>query len=330
MLMFHVKHFEQLVKNNREVPALSIHADEQQPRSAPLLPPDPPALCDYEGSTYRVEFWTDARAFEDLAERRALHALLPPGGARLIEIGAGFGRLADLYAGYAQVILVEPALSMLRQAQERLGHDPRFVFVRANVYDLPLQDQTLDTVVMVRVLHHLVDVPQALAELRRIARPGGAFVLEFANKRNLKSILRFALRRQTWSPFAPEPYEFVPLNFDFHPAWVSQQLQRAGFHVQREVSVSHFRAGFFKRRWSAARLAALDGWLQRYASGLKLAPSIFVQAQVSAGATVSPSHGLFRCPACHHNDLVVAADALTCPACGQAWPRRDGIYDFIK
>ncbi len=309
---------------------MSIHADEQQPRSAPLLPPDPPALCDYEGSTYRVEFWTDARAFEDLAERHALHALLPPGGARLIEIGAGFGRLADLYAGYAQVILVEPALSMLRQAQERLGHDPRFVFVRANVYDLPLQDQTLDTVVMVRVLHHLVDVPQALAELRRIARPGGAFVLEFANKRNLKSILRFALRRQTWSPFAPEPYEFVPLNFDFHPAWVSQQLQRAGFHVQREVSVSHFRAGFFKRRWSAARLAALDGWLQRYASGLKLAPSIFVQAQVSAGATVSPSHGLFRCPACHHNDLVVAADALTCPACGQAWPRRDGIYDFIK
>ncbi len=309
---------------------MSIHADEQQPRSAPLLPPDPPALCDYEGSTYRVEFWTDARAFEDLAERHALHALLPPGGARLIEIGAGFGRLADLYAGYAQVILVEPALSMLRQAQERLGHDPRFVFVRANVYDLPLQDQTLDTVVMVRVLHHLVDVPQALAELRRIARPGGAFVLEFANKRNLKSILRFALRRQTWSPFAPEPYEFVPLNFDFHPAWVSQQLQRAGFHVQREVSVSHFRAGFFKRRWSAARLAALDGWLQRYASGLKLAPSIFVQAQVSAGATVSPSHGLFRCPACHHNDLVVAADALTCPACGQAWPQRDGIYDFIK
>ena len=117
MLMFHVKHFEQLVKNNREVPALSIHTDEQQPRSAPR-PTDPPALCDYEGSAYRVEFWTDARAFEDLAERRALHTLLPPRGARLIEIGAGFGRLADLYAGYSQVILVEPALSMLRQAQE--------------------------------------------------------------------------------------------------------------------------------------------------------------------------------------------------------------------
>ena len=310
---------------------MSIHADEPQPVPAPPLRPDPPpALCDYEGSSYRVEFWTGERAFEDLAERRALHTLLPPQGARVVEIGAGFGRLADLYAGYSQVILVEPALSMLRQAQERLAQDPRFVFVRANVYDLPLQDQTLDAVVMVRVLHHLVNVPQALTELRRIVRPGGVFVLEFANKRNIKSILRFALRRQAWSPYAPEPYEFVPLNFDFHPVWVLTQLRRVGFAVQREVAVSHFRAGFFKRRWSAARLAALDGVLQRYASRLQLAPSIFVQAQVPATAASAPAADLFRCPACHHTDLAVTPAALTCRACGQVWPQRDGIYDFIK
>ena len=177
---------------------MSIRAHESSPQPTPPVSPDPaPALCDYEGSAYRVEFWTGERAFEDQAERLALRTLLPPSGARLVEIGAGFGRLADLYAGYTQVILVEPALSMLHQAQERLGHDARFTFVRSSVYDLPLQDQTLDTVVMVRVLHHLVDVPRALTELRRIVRPGGAFVLEFANKRNLKSRLRFALRRQT-------------------------------------------------------------------------------------------------------------------------------------
>ena len=310
---------------------MSIRAHESSPQPTPPVSPDPaPALCDYEGSAYRVEFWTGERAFEDQAERLALRTLLPPSGARLVEIGAGFGRLADLYAGYTQVILVEPALSMLHQAQERLGHDARFIFVRSSVYDLPLQDQTLDTVVMVRVLHHLVDVPRALTELRRIVRPDGAFVLEFANKRNLKSMLRFALRRQTWSPFAHEPYEFVPLNFDFHPTWVSQQMQRAGFAVQRAVAVSHFRAGFFKRHWSAARLAALDGLLQRYASALKLAPSIFVQAQVPPTTTPVAASGLFRCPACHGIDLVAAVDSLTCPACGQAWPQRDGIYDFIQ
>ena len=67
----------------------------------------PPSICDYEGSSYRTEFWTQARTYEDAAERIALEALLPPTGHRLIEIGAGFGRLVDLYAGYDQVVLFE-------------------------------------------------------------------------------------------------------------------------------------------------------------------------------------------------------------------------------
>ena len=53
-------------------------------------------------------------------------------------------------------------------------------------------------------------------------QPGANFILEFANKRNMKSILRYALRRQTWSPFAPESVEFAPLNFDFHPRMCTQ------------------------------------------------------------------------------------------------------------
>lgn len=331
MLMFHVKHLDSLTKNSCGASNVPTRTDQSTPHPVPPAPSDPaPILCDYEGSAYRMEFWTEERAFEDQAERLALRTLLPPRGARLVEIGAGFGRLADLYTGYSQVVLVEPALSMLRQAQERLGRDPRFVFVRGSVYDLPLHDRAFDAVVMIRVLHHLVDVPRALAELRRIVGPGGAFVLEFANKRNLKSILRFVLRRQRWSPFAHEPYEFVPLNFDFHPTWVAQQMQQAGFAVQRTVAVSHFRAGFFKRRWSANRLAALDGLLQRFASALKLAPSIFMQAQAPSTAAGAAVPGLFRCPTCHHSDLAVASSALICAACGRAWPQRDGIYDFLE
>lgn len=298
----------------------------------PETPDQAPAMCDYEGSAYRVEFWTQARAFEDLAERQALRTLLPPRGARIVEIGAGFGRLADLYAGYSQVILVEPALSMLRQAQERLRHDSRFVFVRGNVYDLPLQDQAFDTVVMVRVLHHLVEAPRALTELRRILGTNGALLLEYANKRHAKSLLRYALRRQAWSPYDRQPYEFAPLNFDFHPAWVTQQLAAAGLTVQRELAVSHLRANFFKRLGSPARLAQIDAILQRFASPLKLAPSVFVCARPPAGpvpASTGAASGLFRCPSCHSADLTPAAGALTCAACGRAWPQRDGIYDFI-
>ena len=65
--------------------------------------------CDYEGSDYRTAFWGGRdREYEDAAERIALGRLLPPSGGRLIEIGAGFGRLADLYAGYREVVLLDP------------------------------------------------------------------------------------------------------------------------------------------------------------------------------------------------------------------------------
>ena len=65
-----------------------------------------PRICDYEGSQYRSEFWgIRDRQYEDAVERIAISKLLPARGVRLIEIGAGFGRLANLYAGYEQVVL---------------------------------------------------------------------------------------------------------------------------------------------------------------------------------------------------------------------------------
>ncbi len=72
-----------------------------------------------------------------------------------------------------------------------------------------------DTAVTVRVLHHVADVPAALREIASAVRPGGTYVLEYANKRNLKSIARYLGRRQAWSPFAPEPYEFVASELRF-------------------------------------------------------------------------------------------------------------------
>ncbi|HRT31545.1 MAG TPA: hypothetical protein P5211_03925 [Anaerolineae bacterium] len=70
-------------------------------------------ICNYEGSRYSTEFWDSSRAYEDGAERAALRVLLPPQGRRLIEIGAGFGRLADLYQGYETVVLFDYASTQL-------------------------------------------------------------------------------------------------------------------------------------------------------------------------------------------------------------------------
>ena len=192
-----------------------------------------PRICDYEGSRYRTDFWEGQnRAYEDGVERVAMQKLLPPRGERLIEVGAGFGRLADLYQGYRQVILTDYARTQLEEAQQYLGEDERFIFVVADVYHLPFVDSLFDTLTMVRVMHHLADVPAALTELHRIIAPNGTAVIEHASKFHLKSLLRWFLGRQAWNPFDPEPVEFVELNFDFHPAWMRQQFQSTGFQVK--------------------------------------------------------------------------------------------------
>ena len=286
------------------------------------------AICDYEGTSYRARFWEGkGREYEDLAERIAVHRLLPPGGRRLLEIGAGFGRLADMYGGYDQVILLDHAISGLREAQQRLGRAGPFIFVAANLYHLPVAPRSCDTVVTVRVLHHVADVPVALQEIAGVLHPGGVYLLEYANKRNAKAVARYLLRRQRWSPFGAEPYEFAELNFDFHPVWMARQLARAGLQVEDGLAVSTFRHPFFKRLASPETLATADGAFQRVGAAWKLAPSIFLRSRL-AGSGADGPEALFRCPACGGLVLEQEPAALRCPACASAWPVVDGLYDF--
>lgn len=287
-----------------------------------------PQVMDYEGSDYQQRFWEQGgRAYEDLAERIALHRLLPPTGQRLVEFGAAFGRLTDLYSGYNQVILLDYSRSLLRQAQQRLGVGGRFIYVAANLYKLPLAPGVADSAVMIRVMHHLADVPAALKQIRRALAPGGTFVVEYANKRHLKSVARHALRRQTWSPYERTPYEFVPLNFDFHPVWMNQQLRTAGFNIGRELAVSHFRLPLLKRLIPAATLAGIDGAVQGVGAYWKLTPSVFVRCTVAGAQVATLPMQLFRCPECQ-GELLNRGASLDCTTCGLHWPCQDGLYDF--
>jgi ubiquinone/menaquinone biosynthesis C-methylase UbiE len=237
---------------------------------------------DYEGSDYQQSFWTANRAYEDQAERIALTAMVPKVGRRIVEIGAGAGRLGDLYLGYDEIVLVDYAHTQLQQARARWGHDPRFVFVQGDIYRLPFPTDHFDTVVTVRVLHHLKDLGAALREIARITKRGGYYVTEFANKRNAKAILRYALGRGKpgENPFSAEPFEFVPLNIDHHPRHVRQELETSGFEVETERGVSFFRLGAVKRLIPASLLARADGLLQVPGASLRLTPSIFLRSRL--------------------------------------------------
>lgn len=292
---------------------------------------DTPPVCDYEGSDYRTRFWEgQGRNYEDQVERIALRRLMPPTGGTLIEIGAGFGRLADEYLGYQKVVLFDYSRSLLREAQAHWGDDPRFIYVAGNWYQMPFVAGLFNTMVQIRTLHHAADAPALFQQLARIARPNGRYILEFANKQNLKAILRYALRRQDWSPFAPEPVEFVALNFDFHPRWIRQELAKAHFTPGRMLTVSHYRIGVVKKVVPTGLLVGLDSLAQHTGNWWQLSPSVFVDVAHPRGGQTSAPHTSFACPHCQTPLPEPVNDRLICPnaQCQRQWQISDGLYDF--
>ncbi|MFO7741337.1 MAG: class I SAM-dependent methyltransferase [Anaerolineae bacterium] len=136
-----------------------------------------------------------------------------------------------------------------------------------------------DTVTIVRTLHHAADVPRVLRGTAEILAPGGTLVLEFANKRNLKAMMRYAVGRQAWSPWDRKPVEFVELNFDFHPAWVEEELRKVGLVVKERRAVSTLRLGVLKRAVPTRVLVGLDRACQRVGGVVPVSPSVFVRCE---------------------------------------------------
>lgn len=297
-----------------------------------MTKPEPrPRICDYEGSNYRTEFWEGrGRNYEDRAERIALRRLLPNRGKRLLEVGAGFGRLTPEFSTFEQVVLLDYSLSQLQYAQEQLGTSPHFVYVAADAYKLPFQPGAFDAATMIRVIHHMANVSAVLQQVRRVLAPRSTFILEHANKRNLKSLIRYATKRQKWDPNSLEPVEFVELNFDFHPEYIKKAMQEAGFAVERRVPVSFFRLDALKKAVQPDILAGIDGLLQT--SGLLLAPSVFIRSKTGTTGennVAEPITALFACPEDGGQlSASLNGEMLTCDTCHRRYAIRDGIYDF--
>ncbi len=287
-----------------------------------------PPICNYEGSDYQQSFWDQSdRAYEDAVEAVALRRLLPAGGKRLLELGAGAGRNTPRYTGFEQVVLVDYSRTQLQQARSRLGVGPQYRYVAADIYHLPFVPGVFDAATMIRTLHHMAEPRRALDQVRSALQGKAVFILEFANKRNLKSILRYLLHRQTWNPFSPEPVEFAALNFDFHPATVRTWLRLARFTVQRQLTVSHFRIPFLKRTLPLRWLVAMDSFAQTTGNLWQLSPSVFVRCQAAGETAAAPEGWLFACPACAA-PLEDTPPRLVCQQCGRSYPVEDDIYDF--
>ena len=104
---------------------------------------------------------------------RACLALLPR-SERVLDLGAGNGWLARRLAGAHRVTAID-----VDAGDTGLGalDDARVARVRAELESLPLAAASFDVVISAAALHYAIELPRALAEIARVLRPGGAFIL---------------------------------------------------------------------------------------------------------------------------------------------------------
>ncbi len=111
---------------------------------------------------------------------RAVLAAVGPAPGRLLDVGAGTGRLLELLAPRVERGLgVDASRAMLALARSRLAK-PELAHCavrQADMYRLPLADASFDTIILQMVLHYAEDPAAAMAEAARVLRPGGLLLV---------------------------------------------------------------------------------------------------------------------------------------------------------
>jgi ubiquinone/menaquinone biosynthesis C-methylase UbiE len=114
-----------------------------------------------------------------------LHWVAPPKGADWLDVGCGTGVFTKLVldtCAPASVVAVDPAAAQIEHARNQPVAQ-RADFRIADAQRLPFADGVFDVVASALVINFIPDRPGALAEMRRVARPGGtvaAYVWDFA------------------------------------------------------------------------------------------------------------------------------------------------------
>lgn len=110
-------------------------------------------------------------------------------GMKVLDLGCGSGAYTADAArmvgtdGKVYALDVQPA--MLEQLRKKLAKPENadisnIELIQASAYELPFEDASLDVVYLVTVLEEIPDIPRALAEVKRVLKPGGVVaVTEF-------------------------------------------------------------------------------------------------------------------------------------------------------
>lgn len=109
---------------------------------------------------------------------RVRSQIIPAAHGRVLEVGIGPGLNLPFYSSNVQDLRgVDPSKELLRMAEKTVSQ-ARFPveLVQGSAEDLPVESDTVDTVVITWSLCSIPDPGKALAEVRRVLKPGGDLI----------------------------------------------------------------------------------------------------------------------------------------------------------
>jgi arsenite methyltransferase len=216
-----------------------------------------------EGTSRRlVRSYTTADVVEQ--RRLTIEALALQPGEDVLDIGAGPGflacEMAAVVGASGSVQGVDPSESMLAIAAEReraRGAAP-VEFRAGDALALPFGDDSFDAAVATQVYEYVDDMPAALAEARRVLRPGGRLLVLDTDWDSIvwRSSDRERMRRMlaAWDEHLVDPHL---------PARLSGLLADAGFTVTLRTTIPILNAG----RQAASYSAVLVGFMTAFVAG---------------------------------------------------------------
>jgi SAM-dependent methyltransferase len=239
----------------------------------------------YDDPQYNYQDYWQGREYEHAAEELAVRRLLR--GKRFehaVDVGGGYGRLSKYLTKFSKkVTLAEPSQQQLDIAKMYLKDTPQVDQKLLQAADLKFKDGEIDLVLVVRVLHHLPDPTAEFSEINRILKPGGTFLLEFANDAHFLNRIRYGLRGKS-VPKTPVDIRSQQNRRDgeipfvnHHPKTVIKWLTDAGFEVEATLSGSNLRSPTLKRVLGKKPLLAVESVMQPLLAPVYFGPSVWLR-----------------------------------------------------
>jgi SAM-dependent methyltransferase len=115
--------------------------------------------------------------WQEDVQGRVVERFVGEGVGRVLDVGSGIGRFASALGGRIQWVGID-------ESPRQLSECPHRPVIRADAAHLPIADVSVDAVVLLWMLYHLDDPRLALAEARRVLRPGGLVAACASNRTN--------------------------------------------------------------------------------------------------------------------------------------------------